>query len=345
MDFRFTDEQDMIAQTLDRALADVCTSAHLRSMVTAAQTFDAERWNILAGIGLCSALVSEDSGGLDLGEVVMCRMAESCGAALLPEPIIENAGVALPLLTELTAIKDDSTLREHVEQLTIGDGHVVLFHPCHRFAKGAANARIVILADYDGKLHIGTPDDFTLATQPATDPFAALFSCEAKSSARHIAKCDATEAAIARAVSRGSLFCAAELLGVSQAVLNLSVAYANERKQFGSAIGSNQAIKHMLAEIQVQVSFLRPVIYAAAALMDHNTAFSNAQVSHAWLRATALADSASRTAVQVHGAMGYSWETDVHLFLKRSLVLGSTWGTRKRHLEIVATRAISAGFL
>ncbi len=345
MDFRFTEEQEMIAQTLQDALSDICTTAQLRQLITAGQTRDDARWKTLADLGVCGSLVAQDAGGLGLDEVTMCRIAESCGAALLPEPMVAHAGVALPLLAELATITGDNDLSGLVAEMAAGKGHAVLFHPNQPFAQGARNARLVLWADADGSITFGPPDAFVLTAQPAVDPLMDLSSCTLGSSANRFEKSAATDAALARAAARGSLFVAAELLGISQAALDLANAYAKERHQFGRPIGSNQAIKHMLAEVQVQISFLRPVLYAAAALFHRDDAFSRGQISHAWLRAVSLVDKSARCAVQVHGAMGYSWETDVHLFLKRGLVLGSNWGSRRTHLDCVTKRAAAGGFL
>ena len=117
------------------------------------------------------------------------------------------------------------------------------------------------------------------------------------------------------------------------------MAYAAERKQFGKPIGSYQAIKHHLASAQVRVEFARPVVHAAAGLPPGTGTFARARVSHALLAAGEAADFAVRQSLQVHGAMGYSWEVDVQFCLKRALWLTHAWGSPAHHRDRVATRA------
>ena len=140
------------------------------------------------------------------------------------------------------------------------------------------------------------------------------------------------------ALDRGALFAAAQCLGLAQRAVHLAVEYAKGRSQFGKPIGSYQAVKHLLASVQVKIEFSRPVLYAAAAQFDHRDAHSRARISHAKLVACEAADLAARTSIQVHGAMGYSWEVDVHLILKRALALSYAWGDPALHRSRVAAR-------
>ena len=134
-----------------------------------------------------------------------------------------------------------------------------------------------------------------------------------------------------RALDHGALFVAAQLLGLAQRAIDLSVVYTTERQQFGKPIGSFQAVKHHLATAQVRVEFARPVLLAAAALLAQGSPLAAIRISHAKLAATDAANVATHAAVQAHGAMGYSWEVDVHFVLKRALALGQAWGTPGFH--------------
>jgi alkylation response protein AidB-like acyl-CoA dehydrogenase len=124
--------------------------------------------------------------------------------------------------------------------------------------------------------------------------------------------------------------------------VDLAAAYARERMQFGKPIGANQAVKHLLATCQTKIEFARPVVYAAAAQIGQQDLFSRARISHAKLAALAAADLAARTAIQVHGAMGYSWEVDAHFYLKRTLALTGAWGDEAFHRARFAERVLAA---
>jgi alkylation response protein AidB-like acyl-CoA dehydrogenase len=125
-------------------------------------------------------------------------------------------------------------------------------------------------------------------------------------------------------------------------MIELAVAYARERKQFGKPIGSYQAIKHALASAQVKLEFARPVVYHASTCIEAAESAPRAQVavSHAKLAATDAADLAARTAIQVHGAMGYSWEVDLHRFMKRAWALAGTWGDRSFHARRISSAVL-----
>jgi alkylation response protein AidB-like acyl-CoA dehydrogenase len=131
------------------------------------------------------------------------------------------------------------------------------------------------------------------------------------------------------------------MIGLGQRAIDLAVAYAKDRTQFGKPIGSYQAVKHHLATAQTKIEFARPVVHAAAAEFPIGNAGSRARIAHAKIAAGEAADFACRTAVQVYGAMGFTWEADVHFFLKRTLGLNYAWGAPAQHLETVKRRVLS----
>ncbi len=136
------------------------------------------------------------------------------------------------------------------------------------------------------------------------------------------------------AAARSAAFIAAQQLGLGARMIGIAVAYALDRKQFGKAIGANQAVKHALADAQMRVEFARPVVYAACGALDAVTPPDPAavlRVSHAFVAASDAADRAARAAIQVHGAMGYSWEVDLQFYAKRAWALAALAGGRSAH--------------
>lgn len=342
MDFRPTDEQQMIVETVEGALSVLCDASALRALVAKDAVYDSERWQALAGLGLCGTLLPEAAGGVGLDDAVFCAVAQAGGAALLPEPLTESAGIALPLLMSLNEAGCVSGLSDDLAALAEGRGHAVLVHPRRALAPHADTARLIVLADDDG-LSIGPPDGFSLVSQPTVDPLTRLFTVAAGPGATRVPRGAEIEAALVLAADRGALYTAAALGGVARGAQRLAVAFARDRAQFGRPIGTNQAVKHMLAEVEVELAFLQPVLEAAAALLTRQDVTARAHLANAWLRAVRVADMATRRAVQVHGAMGYSWETDIHLFLKRAMVLGTQWGDGAFHLDRAGSRALADG--
>lgn len=334
MDFRFTEEQTMTAEAVRGLLADLCQPADLRRLMQAGAARDERRWAALSDMGLAGALVPEAMGGLELRAIDFVLVAEACGHAGLPEPLVENAGVSLPLLA---ALAGDGRIRGLLDRALAGDLTVATAHPANLFVADADTAGALLVVRDDGVV-LCEVEAVALVRQESVDPFRRLFTVAATPGASAIAMTPEVRAALDLAFDRGALFSAAQLLGIAQRAVDLAVAYAKERQQFGKPIGSYQAVKHLLSTVQVRIEFARPVVYAAAAQLENADVFSRARISHARLAAAEAADLACRTAVQVHGAMGYSWEVDVHFFLKRALALASWWGDARFHRERVAAR-------
>ena len=124
----------------------------------------------------------------------------------------------------------------------------------------------------------------------------------------------------------GAVLNAAQLIGLSKRMLDMSVDYAKDRHQFGKPIGSFQAVKHQLANVHTQIEFTRPIIQLAA--IKGGTAVHNAKIA-----AIDTAMLAAETAIQVHGGMGYTFEVDLHLFMKRAWALCGQWGDRNYHMK------------
>ncbi len=138
-------------------------------------------------------------------------------------------------------------------------------------------------------------------------------------------------ASLARAADCAGVVVGAELLGLADAMITLTASYAKDRQQFGKPIGSFQAVKHLLAGAQVLLEFARPVVYGAAWALDHDAPDASRSASVAKAYASEAALEAARVSLQVHGAIGYTWECDLHLFLKRSWALAESWGSAADH--------------
>ncbi|MEP6784489.1 MAG: acyl-CoA dehydrogenase [Sphingomonadales bacterium] len=331
MDFRLTEEQEMLAETVGALLRESCTGTDLRRLLDSGAAVDQERWGQIVTMGLTGVMVSEALGGSNIGQVEMALIALDCGYWALPEPLVEQAGVVIPMLAGL----DDALCARAVVGVCVAIGH-----PANPFVADADSAVALLLADGDA-LHLVRRQDVELTRQPSFDPFRRLFRVDwTPVPDTVIAQGLAAKAALDAALDRGTLFAAAQLLGIAQRAIDMTADYAKERQQFGKPIGSFQAIKHHLANAQVKVEFARPVVLAAAAMAPSDLA--RTRISHAKLAAVAAADAATHAAVQIHGAMGFSWEVDVHFLLKRSLALGQAWGTTAFHKAHVANHILSA---
>ena len=168
---------------------------------------------------------------------------------------------------------------------------------------------------------------------------------ESRAAGQVLARSPAVAAAVARALEAGTLACAAQLLGAGRALLEASVRQATQRSQFGRPIGSFQAVKHHLADVAIGLEVARPLLDAAAAALDDqapgdpprgepgagNMMHSSRDVSAAKIACTDAAYRAARVALQVHGAIGYTQEHDLHLWLTKVRALAGAWGSQAEH--------------
>jgi len=151
-----------------------------------------------------------------------------------------------------------------------------------------------------------------------------------------LAKGDRAAALQEAAIDRGALAVAAQQVGMAHRMVEIAVDYAKQREQFGRPIGSFQAIKHMLATVQVKIEFARPLVYRAAHSVARAESSRSIDVSQANAAASDAASLAAKTALQVHGAIGYTWEVDLHLWMKRAWALEAAWGSRRWHRRRIA---------
>lgn len=152
---------------------------------------------------------------------------------------------------------------------------------------------------------------------------------------RHLFEVDGADAAgfDADALDRAALACAAQLLGCGERLLADTVAYVQQRSQYGRTIGSYQAVKHQLADVRIALDFARPLV--------HGAALGATAVPAAKLAAGEAAYLASRTALQLHGAIGYTAEFALSLWINRVRALVGAWGTPSHHRERLATQLLA----
>ncbi|MFM7066998.1 MAG: acyl-CoA dehydrogenase family protein [Gammaproteobacteria bacterium] len=366
MDFTFSEEQRMMATAVRELLDDVCTPAQLRVAAgpaevgegTAAGGDDPARWARLVELGLPGMLAPEAVGGMGLTDIDFVLVAEETGRAALPEPLVEHAGIAVPLLAALAGQGSGSRVGDWLQRAASGEARVAITHPLNATVLGAATAEAFVLFHHD-EVHLVEREAVTLLRQPSVDRLRALATVDWQpDTATCIA--DGTTGAVLRklAFARGAVASAAQLLGLADRMVRIAVDYASTRQQFGKVIGSYQALKHQLADVAVQLEYAKPVVYAAAARLAEVTANGlpelsplralTAHVSGAKLMAGEAAELASRRAMQAHGAMGYSWEVDLHFYMKRAWALGGSWGDRawhQRRLETAVLEGAGVGSL
>lgn len=339
MRFHFTDDQRALQEGVHEFLEAECTPQHLRALWETPSGRSPEFWEQLAQLGVLGLMVPEAHGGMGLDEVDFVLLLEEMGRVALPEPVISTATVAAPLLRELG---NEKLCAEWLPKIASGEAIVAVGHAVNEFTNDAHVANLFLLQK-GAEIHALLPQDVRATAQKANDPSQRLFALEwTPSEKTRIAQGEQAERLLAAALDRGALACAAQLLGVCQQLIQRGVNYAIERKQFDKPIGSFQAIKHMLAELQVHLEYARPVVYRAAHSVARGAASRALDVSAAKLAAADAAKEAAKVVLQVHGAIGYTWEEDTHIWMRRAWSLDLAWGRNEFHRERAATAILDA---
>lgn len=322
MRFSLSEDQAAFRDAVRDLLVKGCPPAVVRAAWDAPPgALDRGVWSDLDAMGVLSLLVPETDGGLGLDETFLVPILEECGRVALPHPIVETAMVAAPLLGAGCAMVSTDL-----------GGPLV---PC------AADADALMLRADDTLVVIASE---ALRVEPVVTVDGARRTGRATPSSPlpQVARVVSDDAAVIElALDRGTLGTAAMLIGLGQAMLDMTVAYAKERQQFGVAIGSFQAVKHHLADAALALEFARPAVARAAWSAAHDDPNRARDVSMAKALASDAAEVVGRKALQCHGAIGYTVEADLHLFLKRTWALARTWGDSAHHTDRVAAALVT----
>jgi alkylation response protein AidB-like acyl-CoA dehydrogenase len=313
MQFTFTDEQRAFQRAVRDFLAKECPPEHVRAMTTDATGRSPKLWKGLAELGVVGLTVPEEHGGLGGDEMDLVLLLEEAGRAALPEPLLETAAVGVPMLRA----SGGDLAREWLPRVAAGDA--ILTVAMSGVTLADAHVADLILTPRGPVL----PSDVRLEPRPSIDATRRLFAFDS-------AGTDDV------AFDRGALASAASLCGIADRVIELGAAYAKERHQFGKPIGSFQAVKHHLADALLELEFARPVVYRAAWSVATGDEQRSRHVSMAKAYSSDAAMNACRAALQVHGAIGYTHEHDLHLWLNKATALAHAWGTAAWHRGRIA---------
>ncbi|GAT11437.1 acyl-CoA/acyl-ACP dehydrogenase [Mycolicibacterium novocastrense] len=318
MNFELDQQQRDFAASIDAALGAADLPGAVRAWAAGDTSPGRKVWAQLTDLGVTALLVPEKYDGIEAHPVDLVVAAERLGRWCVPGPVAESIAVA-PIL-----LADD----ERCAGLASGELIATVALPPQVPRAVDADTAGLILVAADGEVRDGTAG----TQHESVDPSRKLFDVNASG--------DGRAADVARAYEFGVLATAAQLVGAGQAMLDMSVEYAKQRSQFGKIIGTYQAIKHKLADVHIAVELARPLVYGAALSLAENSADTARDVSAAKAAAGEAALLAARSALQTHGAIGFTQEHDLSLWLLRAQALRSAWGDpavhRRRVLEALS---------
>ena len=341
MDFELNEDQEALAEGVAALCAGRFDIETVRSMAT--DGLDRGRWAELAETGVFSLTRPEAEGGLGMGWAEAVVVFEQLGRALVPGPLVATTLTAALVglaSTDGAASADGAEIAEGAAQGTMVVG-------TQERSEGRCYVEFLpwidtlVISDDEGLWLVDAASLGTAAAAPAAhplDPLTPVTAVTELPQGRRIA--DAKTADEWRQC--GALLTAALQLGLAVGATDLAVEYAKQREQFGKPIGAFQAVKHRCADMITRVEVLRAAVYAAGVTVDGKGVDDPAHsVAVAKVLASSAAAACGKDSVQVHGGMGYTWEVDAHLFLKRAWVHDLAFGDGDHYAEQLASGLLS----
>ena len=361
-EFTFTEEQAQLRDAVRRFCAENFDEQTVRRLMESDPPFDPKVWARLGSeLGVLGLSVPESDGGAGGTLVDQALAVEQLAASLACGPVFGTVFLAVPalvaasagpvreeLLTELTegrrtaafAVANWAGAFDPAAVTVTADGDA-LTGAVERVVDGGVADDLLVAADGPDGLGFyavaaaGPGVERTpLVTFDLTRPQATIRFSDAP--ARLVAGADEAERVIGHALQVGSALLAVEQVGASQHLLDLSVDYAKSRLQFGRPIGSFQAVKHRLADLLVELEHARSTAYHAVWALTDGTDDPALAASIAQATCSAAFSRIAADTIQVHGGIGFTWEHQAHLYLKRATTDAALLGTAEQHRSRVA---------
>ncbi|HZZ36759.1 MAG TPA: acyl-CoA dehydrogenase family protein [Caulobacteraceae bacterium] len=357
MNFEFSDEQKQLKNEARKFLEAKCPPAAVRAILEGPEPYDKALWKGLAEMGFLGAVIPEAYGGLGLGYLELCVIAEELGRVIAPVPFSSSVFVATEFLL---AAGSEAQKQAWLPKLAAGE---VIGTFAYAEGTGAVSPRTIQLAASGGKLtgaKIAVPDGdvadvavVAARTAPGSDargvslflvdlngPGVTRAAVETIDPTRSHARIDFDGAPgdplgpagegvriISEVFDRAAVLTAFEQVGGADRALEMARDYALDRMAFGRPIGSFQAIKHMLADMYVSATLARSNCYYGAWALSTGAAELPEAAASARVAATQAFQHCAKNNIQTHGGMGFTWAFDCHLYYRRSNLLALNLGS------------------
>lgn len=316
MKFSFTDDQRLFADGLRDLLDNECPPSLVRHTWENGSGHSPELWAKLGEMGVLGLLVSEEHGGMGGNLVDAVLLFQELGRAAVPGPVLEHMAVAAPLLASThPGVVDGSTIA------TIAiDSSPYVAH--------AHVADVIVTRD-------GARSDFANTDVDGIDGGRRI----ATVTGGNVTSLDVP---VDRAFDAMAVATSAYMIGLGERMIDVAADYARQREQFGKPIGSFQAVKHLMSDALLKVEFAKAPTYRAAWSLANDQPSAPRDVSMAKALASEAAYRASRGSMQVHGGIGYTWEADLQLFMKKAWALSRAYGDSTWHRRRVSAAVLAS---
>ncbi len=361
MYFDLTDEQQAIKSTAREFLAARYKSERIRELAESEHGFEQSDWEEMAELGWPGLALPEEWGGQGLGIVDLAVLFEEMGYALAPSPLLSTTVAGLALATNGTEEQRERWLRPLARGTARGtvalfdagtpaaiggfemearpDGGGVVLDGEKVLVMDAASADFFIVATSDGRRHLVErgADGVTVSVEKSIDLTRRLYSVRfdgVRVGAEATLSGDQED--YLSVLWRACVAIAAESTGVAQRTMEMAVSYAKDRQQFGRPIGAYQAVSHRCAQMLLETENSRSAVYGAAWAADAEPESLPLAASMAKAYASDAGWRVPDASIQVHGGIGFTWEHDLHFFLKRGKANAATFGDARWHRKRVA---------
>jgi len=357
MQFGLSESQQILKDTARKFFAGESPIAAVRKAMETGTAYDAALWTKLAEQGFTGIITPEEYGGMGLGKVELVLLMEEAGYALLPGPFFSTVALAG---TVIDACATPEQKKKYLQRIAAGQARatVALVE-----AAGSWDPDALKISAVGGKLN-GTKlfvTDAAVADFIVVVASGDVFVVDAKAPGLHIEPMKGMDLArkiyavefkntpaeklggsngLAGALNVATAALCAEMAGGMQRTLELTVAYAKTRKQFGKPIGIFQAVQHLCADMYLETESSRSAVYYAGWALEENVPDAAAAVSVAKMYASDASRNVGNHGIQVHGGMGFTWENDIHLYYRRAKASETMLGDAAFHRERIARLVI-----
>jgi alkylation response protein AidB-like acyl-CoA dehydrogenase len=357
MQFGLSESQQILKDTARKFFAGESPIAAVRKAMETETAYDAALWTKLAEQGFTGIITPEEFGGMGLGKVELVLLMEEAGYALLPGPFFSTVALAG---TVIDACASPERKKKYLARIAAGQARATLalveaagsWDPqslkiaaagnrltgTKLFVTDAAVADFIVVVARDG-VHAVEAKASGLRIEPmkGMDLGRKIYSVEFNNTPAEML---GHTGGLANALDVATAALCAEMVGGMQRALELTVAYAKTRKQFGKPIGIFQAVQHLCADMYLETESSRSATYYAAWALEENVPDAAAAVSVAKMYASDASRTVANRGIQVHGGMGFTWENDLHLYYRRAKASETMLGDATFHRERIARLVI-----
>jgi alkylation response protein AidB-like acyl-CoA dehydrogenase len=358
--FGLSESQESLKNSTREFFAGECPSHEMRRLMETDTAYDAALWTKLAAQGYTGIIFPEEYDGIGLGKVELMLLMEESGRVLLPGPFFSTVVLAGSVLEAVGApahkkqylapicrgevrstvaiVEANASWNPQDIQLTAKDGKL---SGEKLFVSDAAIADFILVVARNGVFLVDSKArGLTISPMSGMDFTRKLYALEFRNTP---AEAIGASTNLARAFDVAAAALAAELVGGMQRTLEITVAYAKTRKQFGKPIGMFQAVQHQCADMYLETESSRSAAYYAGWALEENSPDAALAVSIAKMYASDAARNVGNRGIQIHGGMGFTWENDLHLYYRRAKAAETAFGDATFHRERIASLVIDSG--